>query len=336
MTQYFIYIQALVTSFLLTLIISPFVISLLKREKIKQTILHYVENHASKNGTPTMGGIIFLLSISIVAYIFFQGEKMLAGISLLVFMAYGLTGFLDDFIKFKFKRNLGLRAYQKILFQLAIAVTISIFAYKNQYIGGKLLVPFSDITIDVGWWIIPIIVFVFLACTNSVNLTDGLDGLASSTTMCYTISIVAVMFLMLATRLDTASALYISEYKNLIILGFVVIGAMLCFLVFNCFPAKIFMGDTGSLALGAFVACIAIFSRMTLYIPIFGFMFVLSALSVIIQVAYYKMTKKRVFLMAPLHHHFEKKGVHEVRISVVYSIITILIGACTFMLEMLF
>lgn len=336
MTQYFIYIQALVTSFLLTLIISPFVISLLKREKIKQTILHYVENHASKNGTPTMGGIIFLLSISIVAYIFFQGEKMLAGISLLVFMAYGLTGFLDDFIKFKFKRNLGLRAYQKILFQLAIAVTISIFAYKNQYIGGKLLVPFSDITIDVGWWIIPIIVFVFLACTNSVNLTDGLDGLAGSTTMCYTISIVAVMFLMLATRLDTASALYISEYKNLIILGFVVIGAMLCFLVFNCFPAKIFMGDTGSLALGAFVACIAIFSRMTLYIPIFGFMFVLSALSVIIQVAYYKMTKKRVFLMAPLHHHFEKKGVHEVRISVVYSIITILIGACTFMLEMLF
>lgn len=336
MTQYFIYIQALVTSFLLTLIISPFVISLLKREKIKQTILHYVENHASKNGTPTMGGIIFLLSISIVAYIFFQGEKMLAGISLLVFMAYGLTGFLDDFIKFKFKRNLGLRAYQKILFQLAIAVTISIFAYKNQYIGGKLLVPFSDITIDVGWWIIPIIVFVFLACTNSVNLTDGLDGLASSTTMCYTISIVAVMFLMLATRLDTASALYISEYKNLIILGFVVIGAMLCFLVFNCFPAKIFMGDTGSLALGAFVACIAIYSRMTLYIPIFGFMFVLSALSVIIQVAYYKMTKKRVFLMAPLHHHFEKKGVHEVRISVVYSIITILIGACTFMLEMLF
>lgn len=335
MTKYFVYVQAMVISFLLTLLISPFVISLLKREKVKQTILQYVDNHASKNGTPTMGGIIFLISISIVAYVFFANEKTLAGISLLVFMAYGLTGFLDDFIKFKFKRNLGLRAYQKILFQLAIAVTIAVFAYKNQYIGGKLLVPFSNKTIDIGWWIIPVIVFVFLACTNSVNLTDGLDGLASSTTMCYTISIVALMFLMMATRLDTASAVYIAEYKNLIILGFVVIGAMLCFLVFNCFPAKIFMGDTGSLALGAFVACIAIFSRMTLYIPILGFMFVLSALSVIIQVAYYKMTKKRVFLMAPLHHHFEKKGVHEVRISVVYSIITILIGAGVFLIEML-
>lgn len=335
MTQYFVYVQAMVSSFLVTLLISPFVISLMKKEKIKQTILHYVDNHASKNGTPTMGGIIFLISISVVAYIFFSGESSLAGVSLLVFLSYGLTGFLDDFIKFKFHRNLGLRAYQKILFQLAIAVTIAFFAYKNQYVGGKLLVPFSNKMIDVGWWIVPIIVFVFLACTNSVNLTDGLDGLASSTTMCYTISMVAIMFLMLATRLGNVSSLYLVEYKNLIVLGFVVIGAMLCFLAFNCFPAKIFMGDTGSLALGAFVACIAIFSRMTLYIPILGFMFVLSSLSVIIQVAYYKMTKKRVFLMAPLHHHFEKKGIHEVRISVVYSVITILIGAGSFLIEML-
>lgn len=335
MTHYFVYVQAMVSSFLVTLLISPFVISLMKKEKIKQTILHYVDNHASKNGTPTMGGIIFLISISVVAYIFFSGESSLAGMSLLVFLSYGLTGFLDDFIKFKFHRNLGLRAYQKILFQLAIAVTIAFFAYKNQYIGGKLLVPFSNKMIDVGWWIVPIIVFVFLACTNSVNLTDGLDGLASSTTMCYTISMVAIMFLMLATRLGNVSSLYLVEYKNLIVLGFVVIGAMLCFLAFNCFPAKIFMGDTGSLALGAFVACIAIFSRMTLYIPILGFMFVLSSLSVIIQVAYYKMTKKRVFLMSPLHHHFEKKGIHEVRISVVYSVITILIGAGSFLIEML-
>lgn len=335
MTKYFVYVQAMVISFLLTLLISPFVISLMKREKIKQTILQYVDNHASKNGTPTMGGIIFLISISVVAFIFFEGEKTLAGVSLLVFLAYGLTGFLDDFMKFRFKRNLGLRAYQKILFQFAIAVTIAFFAFKNQYVGGKMLVPFSNKTIDVGWWIVPIIVFVFLACTNSVNLTDGLDGLASVTTMCFTISIVAIMFFVLSKRLSTASTLYVSEFKNLIVLGFVVIGAMLCFLAFNCFPAKIFMGDTGSLALGAFVACIAIFSRMTLYIPILGFTFVLSALSVIIQVAYYKMTKKRVFLMAPLHHHFERKGVHEVRISVVYGLITILIGAGSLLIEML-
>ena len=335
MTEYFVYVQSAVVSFLLTLLISPFVISFMKKEKIKQTILHYVENHSSKQGTPTMGGIIFLLSISIVAYIFFLGASTLAGVTLLVFLGYGLTGFLDDFIKFKFKRNLGLRAYQKILFQLVLSITIAIFAYKNEFVGGKLLVPFSNTTIDIGYWIIPLIVFVFLACTNSVNLTDGLDGLASSTTMCYTISIVAIMFVVLASRLDGASSIYLLEYKNLIILGFVVVGAMLCFLVFNCFPAKIFMGDTGSLALGAFVACIAIFSRLTLYIPILGFMFVLSALSVIIQVAYYKITKKRVFLMAPLHHHFEKKGVHEVRIVVVYSVITTLIGLVCLLIELL-
>lgn len=335
MADYFHYIEAGVMSFLLTLIISPFVISFMKKEKVKQTILHYVENHSGKAGTPTMGGIIFLLSITIISYIFFVGSKTLAGISLLIFMGYGLTGFLDDFIKFRFKRNLGLRAYQKFLFQLAIAIVVAVFAYKNEFVGSQLYVPFSNITIDVGFWIIPIIVIVFLACTNSVNLTDGLDGLASSTTMCYTISIVAIMFVMLSTRLAGQNEIYLMEYKNLITMSFVVVGALLCFLTFNCFPAKIFMGDTGSLALGAFVACIGVFTKMTLYIPILGIMFVLSTLSVMIQVAYYKLTKKRVFLMAPLHHHFEKKGVHEVRIAVVYSVITMMIGLVVLFVEVL-
>ena len=335
MADYFHYIEAGVMSFLLTLIISPFVISFMKKEKVKQTILHYVENHSGKAGTPTMGGIIFILSITIISYIFFVGSKTLAGISLLIFMGYGLTGFLDDFIKFRFKRNLGLRAYQKFLFQLAIAIVVAVFAYKDEFVGSQLYVPFSNITIDVGFWIIPIIVIVFLACTNSVNLTDGLDGLASSTTMCYTISIVAIMFVMLSTRLAGQNEIYLMEYKNLITMSFVVVGALLCFLTFNCFPAKIFMGDTGSLALGAFVACIGVFTKMTLYIPILGIMFVLSTLSVMIQVAYYKLTKKRVFLMAPLHHHFEKKGVHEVRIAVVYSVITMMIGLVVLLVEVL-
>ena len=335
MADYFHYIEAGVMSFLLTLIISPFVISFMKKEKVKQTILHYVENHSGKAGTPTMGGIIFILSITIISYIFFVGSKTLAGISLLIFMGYGLTGFLDDFIKFRFKRNLGLRAYQKFLFQLAIAIVVAVFAYKDEFVGSQLYVPFSNITIDVGFWIIPIIVIVFLACTNSVNLTDGLDGLASSTTMCYTISIVAIMFVMLSTRLAGQNEIYLMEYKNLITMSFVVVGALLCFLTFNCFPAKIFMGDTGSLALGAFVECIGVFTKMTLYIPILGIMFVLSTLSVMIQVAYYKLTKKRVFLMAPLHHHFEKKGVHEVRIAVVYSVITMMIGLVVLLVEVL-
>ena len=330
------YIQACVTCFLLSLLISPFVISLIQREKVKQVILHYVENHQSKAGTPTMGGIIFIISISIVAFIFFKGSYTLAGVSLLVFIAYGITGFLDDFLKFKFKRNLGLRAYQKILFQLIIAGVVAYFVYSSSLVGSVLNIPFVNISIDVGWWIIPIVIIVFLACTNSVNLTDGLDGLASSTVMCYMLSFIFLMLVMFVTRLDSITTIEMFEYKNIIILSCTVVGAMLCFLLYNCFPAKIFMGDTGSLALGGVVACVAIFTRNTLFIPILGIMFVLSSVSVIIQVAYYKMTKKRVFLMAPLHHHFEKKGVFEGRIVMIYSVITTIVGLIVVLTELLF
>lgn len=330
------YIQACVSCFLLSLLISPFIISLIKREKVKQVILHYVENHQSKAGTPTMGGIIFLISICIVAFIFFKGSYVLAGVSLLVFIAYGITGFLDDFLKFKFKRNLGLRAYQKIIFQLLIAGAVAYFVYTSELIGSSMNVPFLNISINVGAWIIPIVIVVFLACTNSVNLTDGLDGLAASTVMCYMLSFVFLMIVMFTTRFDSITTIELFEYKNLIILCCSVIGAMLCFLLYNCFPAKIFMGDTGSLGLGGLVACVAIFTKNTLFIPILGIMFVLSSVSVIIQVAYYKMTKKRVFLMAPLHHHFEKKGVFEGRIVMIYSVITSIIGLLVVLTELLF
>ena len=212
------YIQACVSCFLLSLLISPFIISLIKREKVKQVILHYVENHQSKAGTPTMGGIIFLISICIVAFIFFKGSYVLAGVSLLVFIAYGITGFLDDFLKFKFKRNLGLRAYQKIIFQLLIASAVAYFVYTSELIGSSMNVPFINISINVGAWIIPIVIVVFLACTNSVNLTDGLDGLAASTVMCYMLSFVFLMLVMFTTRFDSITTIELFEYKNLIIL----------------------------------------------------------------------------------------------------------------------
>ncbi|MBQ9790771.1 MAG: phospho-N-acetylmuramoyl-pentapeptide-transferase, partial [Clostridia bacterium] len=146
MIDYLFFIQACVSTFLLALIISPMVISLIKREKVKQVILHYVENHQSKAGTPTMGGIIFLLSISIMAFVFFENSYTLAGVSLLVFVAYGINGFLDDFIKFKFKRNLGLKAYQKIIFQLLIAGAVAYFVYTSSLVGSELHVPFVDVT----------------------------------------------------------------------------------------------------------------------------------------------------------------------------------------------
>lgn len=328
-------IRCVVYGFLLTLAISPLVISFIKREKVKQVILGYVEAHSQKAGTPTMGGIIFLISISVVSLICFKGESTLAMFAIVVFLAYGLVGFLDDFLKFKFKRNLGLRAYQKIIFQLAISLLVGFYVYKSSLISSVLIVPFTTITIDIGAWIIPLVVVIYLATTNAVNLTDGLDGLASSTTMTYMFSFSMLMLVLMQTIFASYSQVFVVEMKNLLTLSLVVVGAMMSFLVFNCFPAKIFMGDTGSLALGSLVASVGVFSGMSLYIPILGIMFVLSAVSVIVQVAYYKITKRRIFLMAPLHHHFEKKGVHEVRITICYTLITLFIGALVIVLNIL-
>ena len=328
-------IKCFLYAFLVTLVISPFIISFIKKEKVKQVILNYVEAHAQKSGTPTMGGIIFLISISLVAYLCFNGQSTLAKISIIIFLSYGLIGFLDDFLKFKFKRNLGLRAYQKIIFQLAISLIIGFYAYHSDLVGSVLVVPFSNLQIDVGWFIVPIVAVVYLATTNAVNLTDGLDGLAGSTTFSYMLSFVVLLFVLLANGTIGSNIVHVEELKNLGILSVSTCGAMLSFLIFNCFPAKIFMGDTGSLALGSLVASVAVFSNLTLYIPILGLMFVASAVSVILQVAYYKLTKKRIFLMAPLHHHFEQKGVHEVRITMCYALASVLVGAVVVILNVL-
>ncbi len=336
MNEYVYLVECFVWGFLVTLIVSPFVISLIKREKVKQVILTYVEEHKGKAGTPTMGGIIFLISISLVSLIVLRDSSSLAKMTIYIFIAYGIVGFLDDFLKFKFNRNLGLRAYQKIIFQLAISLLIGFYVYYNTSLGGELVLPFSKKIINIGWGIIPLVSLIYLATTNSVNLTDGLDGLAGSTTFGYMLSLISLILVLMGTALGGSNETYISEIQNLSTVGAVTMGAMLCFLAFNCFPAKIFMGDTGSLALGSLVASIAVFSKTSLYIPILGIMFVLSSVSVIMQVAYYKLTKKRIFLMAPLHHHFQKKGVHEVRITMCYTLATVLIGAAVIIINILF
>ena len=335
MSDFCYLIESMVWGFLLTLVISPFVISLIKREKVKQVILNYVEEHKQKAGTPTMGGLIFLISISVVSLIFLRESSSLAKMTIYIFLAYGIVGFLDDFLKFKFKRNLGLRAYQKIIFQLAISIGIGFYVYFNELVGGELVVPFSNKTINISYWIIPLVALIYLATTNSVNLTDGLDGLASSTTFGYMLSFIGLMFVFIQTQFWGRSEAFILELKNINLVASVTIGAMLCFLTFNCFPAKIFMGDTGSLALGSLVASVAVFSKMSLFIPILGIMFVASSVSVILQVSYYKLTKKRIFLMAPLHHHFQKKGIHEVRITFIYAVITVLVGAGAIVISIL-
>lgn len=310
-----------IISFAVGLALAFPVIKICKKHKLGQTVLHYVEKHSSKSGTPTMGGIIFILSAIFACAFFLWEDSFLAWTSLLVMFAFGLLGFLDDFIKIHFRQNEGLKPYQKLIGQTAIALMISFLIY---YRVGTCL-DFFGLTIDLGWGIIPFSVIVFLATVNSVNLTDGLDGLAGG------VSLVYLLFF------GTIVSLIGSSQMNMLSLSsFALCGGLIAFLAVNTFPAKIFMGDTGSLALGGFIACLGLFSGKALYIPIMGLMFVLSALSDIIQVLHYKRTKKRVFLMAPLHHHFEKKGVHENRIVTIYIIVTSLLCAGCLCLEIVF
>lgn len=317
------YLLGFLTCLIIGVIIAPFIISASKKFKAAQTILHYVEEHKVKQGTPTMGGIIFIIAI-MFAFCFFYDSFQLAVISIAVMLAYGIIGFLDDFIKIRFKQNQGLKVYQKILGQGGIALIIAFYVHYSNMIGSSLIVPFTDITINLGWFIIPFIFFVYLALVNSVNLTDGLDGLASGVSVAYLIGIVGLLFIYKATNALSLSQVY--EYENLIVLAFCAVGGIIAFMLHNVNKAKIFMGDTGSLALGGLLASITVFSRLTLLIPFIGIMFVVSAVSVIIQVSYFKKTRKRVFLMAPFHHHLEKRGLNENRITFIYIVITIAVS----------
>ena len=315
-------------AFTLTVLVCPLVIRLVKKWKAQQTILHYVESHKAKSGTPTMGGLAFIFGIGAAALTLFRGEKRLGLVSVAVMAGYGLIGFLDDFIKVRLKRNLGLRAWQKIISQVLIAVIIAVFVYMNPYLGSSVYAPFSAKLLDLKWFIIPYIVLIFLACTNSVNLTDGLDGLAGGVTAVYAAAFGAIVFIVAEyLRREGAASGIVEEYNNLLILCGCLLGGTIGFLCYNTYPARIFMGDAGSLALGGVVGCLAIFTGLSLLVPILGVMYAASSLSVIIQVLHFKRTKgKRVFLMAPLHHHFEKKGVFEGKIVAFYMIITLLVG----------
>jgi len=329
MNEYLLLIKYCIFGFFVTLIISPFVISFIKREKVKQVILTYVESHSVKSGTPTMGGIIFLISILIVSLICFNGESQLSKFSLLIFIAYGMIGFFDDFIKFKFKRNLGLTPLQKIIFQLAIALAIGFYVYYNNLVGSILVIPFSKFSVDVGWFIVPIVAIIYLATTNSVNLTDGLDGLAGYVSLVVIFSLGVMNIVKYNNLVESGVIELAKEYNSMAVICFGVCGALLVFLLFNTNPASIFMGDTGSLALGGFIASVTAFMQEYLILVVIGIMFVVSAVSDILQVFYYKATKKRIFLMAPFHHHLERKGWSEPKIVSLYVFITIIMSAAT-------
>lgn len=304
-------IVCLLFSFALSLALCAAEIPLLRRLGAGQNILGYVKEHKSKGGTPTMGGLAFIFAASAVAL----AARGVADKPFLVAVAVGFgylaVGFLDDFIKKRRKDNLGLRPYQKIIFQLAVAVIASLYCCLNGL--TVLRIPFTSLSFDVGWWMMPVGVFVFVATVNSVNLTDGLDGLAGSVS--------AVFFAAVGTLVALQGG-----NGSLSVLSFCLTGALCAYLVFNTNRASVFMGDTGSLSLGGFAACVALFTGNALAIPIAGIMFVLSSISVILQVIYYKKTGKRIFLMAPIHHHFQEKGYSEGKISYVYSVVTAVAG----------
>lgn len=320
-------LYSFLVGFFISVILLPFVIKLINKLKGSQPILNYVEAHSKKSGTPTMGGIIFLIGSVICFLLFYSNHNYLSLICLACLVGYGLLGFLDDFIKVKFKHNLGLRAYQKVIGQVGIAVLMAVFIYVSGFLGGKvLLLPFSNFELDLGWFIIPFVIFVFIATTNAVNLTDGLDGLAGGVSFIFFIGFIVILNnYILGLEYLGENPVLISELKNVMCLVGAVAGVVLAFLCYNSHPAKVFMGDTGSLALGGFIAAICSVTKMYLLIPVLGLMFVLSAVSVIMQVVYFKATKKRIFLMAPLHHHFEKKGSYETKIVTIYIVITLIL-----------
>ena len=306
---------ALLTAFLLSLVFCKTLIPLLRKWKAGQNILSYVKEHKQKNGTPTMGGLAFISATVLASVITLRERDSGIILSIIVALAYMTVGILDDVLKKKHKENLGLKAWQKFSFQTLVAVMVGAFCFKKGITEWYL--PCTTIRFDLGIWAIPLTVLVFLATVNAVNLTDGLDGLAAGVSVPFFASIGVIILLE-------------GEEAGYATLSFALVGALLAYLFFNSSPASVFMGDTGSLAIGGFAACNACFTGNALYIAVIGFPFVISVISVIMQVIYYKVTGgKRIFLMAPIHHHYQQKGYTETKIAYAYAAITTVLGlAC--------
>lgn len=294
---------AIAAAFLIAVIVAPLFIPVLRRLKFGQTIRDEgPKAHQKKSGTPTMGGIIILLALAITTLEFAE-KKPETILLLFITLGYGLIGFLDDFIKISLKRNLGLTAKQKLLGQLIVGAVFYYVFIKSGY-NTIISVPFTDWQFDIGWFYFPFVMLMMLFFSNAVNLTDGLDGLLSGTG--------AIAFSAYAVL-----AWYLSEI-NVAIFSAAIVGAVLGFLVYNAHPARVFMGDTGSLGLGGALVGIALLTKTEILLFLIGGVFVMEALSVIIQVISFKTRKKRVFRMSPLHHHYELGGWSEWRVVITF------------------
>ena len=301
----------LISSFILAYLLGKILIPILHKMKYGQSIREEgPKAHIKKQGTPTIGGLIFIISTAVITVLYsafyvksFNNDAITL---LLIFVAFGFIGFLDDYLKIKRRKNLGLKAYQKML--LLTIVTIIIYVFSLNSNGMYLYVPIFNVNINLSYFYLPFLFIYFTGVTNAVNLTDGLDGLAT------TVTIVVLIFLFLFS--------FMFGKHDVGVFTFILVGALMAFLLFNINPAKVFMGDTGSLALGGAVAGIGFILDIELILILVGIIYVIETLSVIIQVISYKFTKKRVFKMAPIHHHFEHLGWSENKIVYVFTAIT--------------
>ena len=311
-------LTAAVTTFLVGFLVSAvsgrYLIPFLRRLKAGQTERSDgPQSHLKKTGTPNMGGLMILLGVTLACFLPFRGQRNTIPVLILT-IGFGLIGFADDYIKVVKKRSDGLLAWQKFLLQVLVSLLFAFYVQKIHYVPLTMKIPFmTGKVLNFGFLNIPIMVFISVATVNGTNFTDGVDGLAS----CVTIA-VAVFFVIAAA----------AAASGVILAGTAMIGALMGFLLYNAYPAKVFMGDTGSLALGGFVTGMAYMLQLPLFIPIVGFIYALEVISVIIQVLWFRHTGgKRFFRMAPIHHHFEMGGWSEVRVVAVFTIVTAVLGA---------
>ncbi len=299
----------------MVIILGPILIPFLTRLRVGQNIRQDgPESHFAKAGTPTMGGIMIITAVMVASFLM-AGNNVEVLAVVFVMLAFGAIGFYDDYIKVVLKRSLGLRAREKLGFQLLIGIIFGLLLifYFNR--GSVVTVPFTGNQLDLAYLYIPFLILVLMGTSNAVNLTDGLDGLASGVTF-----FVAIAFAIISIM---------TRNYQLVIFCMALAGACIGFLFFNHFPAKVFMGDTGSMALGGAIAAVAALTKMELVLVIVGGVYVMEALSVIIQVAFFQLTGKRIFLMSPIHHHFELKGWPEtkvVRFFWLLSLVFVLLG----------
>ena len=309
-------ILAIIIAFAVSAILCPIVIPFLHKLKFGQQVREDgPQAHLKKQGTPTMGGLVFLTAVVITSLLYIRDYPRIIPV-LFMTVGFGVIGFLDDYIKIVMKRSEGLIPVQKLIGQFIITGIFVYYLVCSDEVGTSMLVPFTGgfehgIYLDLGFLFIPFVFFVVLGTDNGVNFTDGLDGLCTSVTI------------LVATFLTIIS---IGENSGISPITGAVVGSLLGFLLFNVYPAKVFMGDTGSLALGGFVASSAFMMQIPLFIPIIGLIYLVEVLSVIMQVSYFKATHgKRIFRMAPIHHHFELGGWSETRVVAVFSIVTALL-----------